>query len=291
MNMHNERRVNILGVGVSALDLRDAVNTVTSFLKTENSGYICVTDMHAIMEAQADSDFRNIQNNSLLTAPDGSPTVWIGRINGYKNMKQVRGADFMLQVCEASVKAGIRHFLYGGRPGVAERLRDVLVDRYPGLQIVGTYTPPFRPLNSQEETELKTKLLESRADILWCGIGCPKQERFMAKYTGVLPVKLMVGVGAAFDFNAGLIKDSPLWVRKCGLQWAHRLVQEPRRLWKRYLLNIPRFVWLYLLQRIGLRSYELPPRPMMPASNMTVGEQAAGNVAAERLNQFGEIAA
>lgn len=290
MDTQGERRVNILGVGVSALDLSDAVDTVTSFLKTGNRGYICVTDMHAIMEAQADPDFRDIQNNSLLTTPDGSPTVWIGRIDGYKNMRQVRGADFMLRLCEASTKTGTRHFLYGGRPGVAERLRDVLIARYPGLQIVGTYTPPFRPLNAQEEVELQQRLIASRVDILWCGIGCPKQERFMAKYIGVLPVKLMVGVGAAFDFNAGLVKDSPLWVRKCGLQWAHRLVQEPRRLWRRYLLNIPRFIWLYLLQRTGVRSYELPPRPARSPSGVVVAGRA-GNGAGEPLNQFGGIAA
>lgn len=260
MNAHIEDRVNILGVGVSALDLSDAVNYVNSFLKTGRKGYICVTGMHGIMEAQGDPEFREIQNNSFLTTPDGIPTVWAGRIDGHNRMKQVRGADFMLQLCETSVKTGTRHFLCGGKPGVAELLREVLTVRFPGLQIVGTYTPPFRPLTVQEENELRNQLLESQADVLWCGISTPKQERFMAKYIGILPVRLMVGVGAAFDLNAGLLKDSPLWVQKCGLQWAHRLCQEPRRLWRRYLLNIPRFVWLYLLQRAGVRSYELPQR-------------------------------
>jgi N-acetylglucosaminyldiphosphoundecaprenol N-acetyl-beta-D-mannosaminyltransferase len=283
-----EDRVNILGVGVSALDLSDAVTTVDSFLKTGNKGYICVTGMHGIMEAQADPEFRRIQNDSFLTTPDGIPTVWIGHIHGHNRMKQVRGADFMLQVCESSAKTGTRHFLYGGRPGVAELLRSVLTLRFPGLQIVGTYTPPFRPLNAQEETELYQRLLESRADVLWCGISTPKQERFMAEYIAKLPVRLMVGVGAAFDLNAGLLKDSPVWVRRCGLQWAHRLCQEPRRLWRRYLFNIPRFLWLYLLQRTGVHSYELPPRP-----SPSVSPGAVANLSPERntSQSLGEIAA
>lgn len=260
MNARIEDRVNILGVGVSALDLSDAVKYVNSFLKTGRKGYICVTGMHGIMEAQNDSEFREIQNNSFLTTPDGIPTVWAGRLDGYSSMRQVRGADFMLQLCESSVNTGTRHFLYGGKPGVAELLRDVLQLRFPGLQIVGTYTPPFRPLNVQEENELRNQLIESKADVLWCGISTPKQERFMAKYIHSLPVRLMVGVGAAFDLNAGLLQDSPKWVQACGLQWAHRLCQEPRRLWRRYLLNIPRFVGLYAMQRLGLRSYEMPYR-------------------------------
>ena len=280
MNARIEDRVNILGVGVSALDLSDAVTFVNSFLKTANKGYICVTGMHGIMEAQADPEFREIQNNSFLTTPDGIPTVWAGHIDGYSNMKQVRGADFMLQVCESAAKTGTRHFLYGGKPGVAQLLAAILTVRFPGLQIVGTYTPPFRPLNVQEEVELHQQLLEAKADVLWCGISTPKQERFMAKYIERLPVRLMVGVGAAFDLNAGLLKDSPPWIQKCGLQWAHRLCQEPRRLWKRYLLNIPRFLGLYAMQRMGMRSYELPHRnPLMSPFGAMIGASAAEGTA------------
>jgi N-acetylglucosaminyldiphosphoundecaprenol N-acetyl-beta-D-mannosaminyltransferase len=275
-------RVNILGVGVNPLDLSSAVSSALSFLDTNKKGYICVTGMHGIMEAQADPELLGIQNNSLLTTPDGIPTVWIGRLDGHHAMKQVRGADFMLGLCEASVAGGARHFLYGGKPGVAKLLRDVLTLRYPGIQIVGTYTPPFRPLNTMEEGDLQRQLAELKVDILWCGISTPKQERFMARYIHFLPVRLMVGVGAAFDLNAGLLNDSPVWVQKCGLQWAHRLWQEPRRLWKRYLLNIPRFLWLYLLQWTGIRSYKLPPAlshtfPAGVASGASPG-QASGTV-------------
>lgn len=292
MNAGIEDRVNILGVGVSALDISDAVTFVNSFLETGNKGYICVTGMHGIMEAQTDPEFREIQNNSCLTAPDGIPTVWIGHFHGHNRMKQVRGADFMLQVCASAAKTGSRQFLFGGKPGVAELLRDVLTVRFPGLQIVGTYTPPFRPLNAQEEVDLYQQLLRSRVDVLWCGISTPKQERFMAHYIGLLPVRLMVGVGAAFDLNAGLLKDSPQWVQKCGLQWAHRLYQEPRRLWRRYLFNIPRFLWLYFLQRTGVRSYELPRRnpassPFDEIANASAGEAQTG----QHLDPLGNVAA
>lgn len=292
MSARLQDRVNILGVGVSPLDLSAAVTCVNSFLETGNKGYICVTGMHGIMEAQADPAFRDIQNNSFLTTPDGIPTVWAGRIDGYSNMKQVRGADFMLKLCESSAETGTRHFLYGGKPGVAELLAAVLTLRFPGLQIVGTYTPPFRSLNADEEADLHQRLLASGADVLWCGISTPKQERFMAKYIGILPVRLMVGVGAAFDLNAGLLADSPQWVQKCGLQWAHRLIQEPRRLWRRYLLNIPRFLWLYALQRTGMRSYKLPYRDpaLSPFGAMATASAGEGQTGQD-FNPLGDVAA
>lgn len=275
-------RVNILGVGISAVDLQRAVHSSLSSIASGAKGYICVTGMHGIMEAQLDAGFRAIQNSSFLTIPDGIPTVWIGRSTGHTNMKQVRGADFMLEVCKASADAGVRHFLYGGKPGVAPLLRDILTRRFPGLQIVGTYTPPFRPLTEEEETDLKRVLEEARADVLWCGISTPKQERFMAKYIHTLPVSLMVGVGAAFDLNAGLLQDSPRWVQHCGLQWAHRLYQEPRRLWRRYVLNIPQFVWLYLMQRAGVRAYDLP---LIDASSIPEQSASALNQARSEIKE------
>jgi N-acetylglucosaminyldiphosphoundecaprenol N-acetyl-beta-D-mannosaminyltransferase len=264
MSVGSNDRVNILGVGVSPLDVPSAVNLVNSFLESPKKGYICVTGMHGIMEAQADPVFREIQNNSVITTPDGIPTVWIGRLLGHKKMKQVAGPEFMLEVCASAQRTGSKHFLYGGKPGVAELLKKTLLERYPDLQIVGTYTPPFRALNAEEDEELYKMVSDSGADVLWCGISTPKQERFMAKYIDILPIKLMIGVGAAFDINSGLIKDSPKWAKNFGLQWFHRMCQEPRRLWRRYLLNIPRFGVLYLMQWTGLRSYDLGHRSSSP---------------------------
>ena len=253
----HEERVNILGVGVSALNMELALRQTESLLDQRRRGYICVTGVHGIMEAQSDNAFRDILNRSFLTTPDGMPTVWLGRIHGFKQMSRVYGPDYMLGLCERSVTKGYRHFLYGGKPGVAEELKAELTRRFPGLQIVGTYTPPFRPLNTEEENDLRSQLEKSQADVLWCGLSTPKQERFMAAYFQRMPVKLMVGVGAAFDLLSGNLSEAPDWMKKAGLQWLYRLIKEPRRLWRRYLINNPKFTWLTLLQLTGLRGFRL----------------------------------
>ena len=250
-------RVNILGVGVSAISMADAVHHADLFLQGGSRGYICVTGVHGIMEAQADEGFRDILNNSFLTTPDGMPTVWLGRRQGFHGMTRVYGPDFMLELCKISVERGYRHFFYGGKPGVAEELKRRLSTKFPGLQVAGTYTPPFRPLNADEESELKRSLHQSKADIFWCGLSTPKQERFMNQYNGKLPVKLMLGVGAAFDINSGNLKDAPGWIKAAGLQWFYRMVQEPRRLAGRYLSNNPRFLWLSFLQLARIRKYSV----------------------------------
>ncbi len=248
-------RVNILGVGVSALNMETALRETESLVNRAGQGYVCVTGVHGIMEAQSDRTFCEILNRSFLTTPDGMPTVWLGHIYGFKQMARVYGPDFMLALCKRSVALGYKHFLYGGKPGVAEKLRAELIRRVPGLRIVGTYTPPFRPLNRGEEDELCAQLESSQADILWCGLSTPKQERFMSAYSHRLPVKLMVGVGAAFDLLSGNLSEAPDWMKKAGLQWIFRLVKEPKRLWRRYLVNNPRFTWLTFLQLTGLKGF------------------------------------
>lgn len=256
-NSSEHTRVNILGVGISAVNMESAVGLADSIVRKGTKGYICVTGVHGVMEAQTDPSFREIQNRSLITTPDGMPTVWIGRLRGHREMGRVYGPDFMLEFCALAVERGYRMFLYGGQTGVAEQLAAMLISRFPGLEIAGTYTPPFRPLNPEEEADLHRMLQESRADVLWCGLSTPKQERFMAGYIDRLPVKLMVGVGAAFDINSGRTSDAPQWMKQAGMQWCYRLFQEPGRLWRRYLYNNPKFVWLFLLQFLGLRRYEL----------------------------------
>lgn len=250
-------RVNILGVGVSALSMRTALEKTESLLDSGGSGYICVTGVHGVMEAQKDEAFRQILNRSFLTTPDGMPTVWLGRLRGFREMTRVYGPDFMSELCRRSVGKGYRHFLYGGNPGVAEELRAALIARFPGVEIVGTYTPPFRPLNAEEEAELTERLAAARPDVLWCGLSTPKQERFMDAYVGKLPVRLMVGVGAAFDLLSGNLSEAPAFMKRTGLQWLYRLIKEPRRLWRRYLSNNPRFTWLTLLQLSGIRRFSL----------------------------------
>ena len=250
-------RANVLGVGISAINMAQAVSLFESWLGNGVKGYVCVTGVHGVMEAQKDPSFRRILNQSLLTTPDGMPTVWVGKLQGFREMGRVFGPDLMYAVCRLSVDKGYRHFFYGGRPGVAEQLRANLTSAIPHLRVAGTYTPPFGPLSAQEEARLIDLVAEAKPDIFWVGLSTPKQERFMAEYSHKIQAKLMVGVGAAFDLHSGLIKDAPDWVKSSGLQWLHRLVQDPRRLWRRYLVNNPRFLWKISLQLAGLSEYSL----------------------------------
>lgn len=247
---------NILGTHVSALNLGSAVDLADHWLRTQaGHAYVCVTGVHGVMEAHADPALRQILNSALMSVPDGMPMTWIGRWQGHVRMDRVFGPDFMAAMCGISVEREYRHFLCGGEPGVAEQLRETLERRFPGLNVVGTWTPPFRNLCAAEEAELSALLRVSQPHILWVGMSTPKQERFMAQYVHRLNVPLLVGVGAAFDFHTGRIRDCSTWMKHCGLQWLHRLVQEPRRLWRRYLRTNPVFIWHIVWQLTGLRKY------------------------------------
>lgn len=233
----------VLGVSVSAVNLSSAVLIAEAWIARRRPGYICLTGVHGIMEAHSDPEFRHILNHAVLNAPDGMPLSWIGHAQGHHLMDRVFGPDFMAAMCGASACRRYRHFLYGGQPGVAEDLRRALVQRFPGLQIVGTCTPPFRPLTPPEEDEVLSAIQRAQPDIVWVGLSTPKQERFMAAWVERLRVPLLVGVGAAFDYHTGRLKDSPRWIKRAGLQWLHRLAQDPRRLWRRYLRTHPAFLW------------------------------------------------
>ena len=239
---------NVLGVNVSAIDLDRAVHIADRWIASDQQGYICVTGVHGVMEAQRDPKLLHILNHAFLNAPDGMPMSWVGRLQGFSKMDRVFGADLMAALCQLSVERNYRNFLYGGEPGVAELLKEKLETRFPGLQIVGTYTPPFRDLTSEEEKEIIGQVRTARPHILWVGLSTPKQERFMARYIDRLEVPLLVGVGAAFDYHTGRINDCSDWIKRAGMQWMHRLIQDPRRLWKRYLRNNPAFIWKIALQ-------------------------------------------
>jgi N-acetylglucosaminyldiphosphoundecaprenol N-acetyl-beta-D-mannosaminyltransferase len=251
-------RCNVLGVHISGINMDMAISLSDNHIQAGRPGYVCVTGVHGVMEAQSDLEFRSILNRSFINTPDGMPTVWVGRLQGHSTMARVFGPDYMLRMCELSLTRGYRHFFYGGNTGVAEELARNLSSRYPGLQIAGTYTPPFRQLNASEESELIKVIDDSRPHIFWVGLSTPKQERFMAKYTNRLNVPLMVGVGAAFDFHTGRIADAPKWMKNSGLQWLHRLIQEPRRLGKRYMVNNPKFIWKIGLQLSGIQDFNKP---------------------------------
>jgi N-acetylglucosaminyldiphosphoundecaprenol N-acetyl-beta-D-mannosaminyltransferase len=252
-------RANVLGVGVHAIDLPSAVSIIENAVRERVKGYVCVTSVHGVMEAQRDPEFRDILNHALLVTPDGMPTVWVGRMQGNSGMKRVFGPDLMLEVCRRSAGTGTRHFLYGGKPGIADELAEGLQHRFPGIKVVGTFTPPFRPLEPSEQLALERQLDAALPDIVWVGLSTPKQEKFMAANFRQLSCNLMIGVGAAFDIHTGHLKDAPKWIKDAGLQWVHRLCQEPSRLWKRYLRNNSAFLFAIGLQITGLRRHSLPP--------------------------------
>lgn len=243
-------RLNVLGVNISITNIPNALSIIESWIEYNERHYVCVRDVHGVMECQHDEDLRQIHNDSGLTVPDGMPLVWAGWLKGFAQMSRVYGPDLMLEMCELSVKKRYTHFLYGGNKGVAEELQESLERRFPGIHIVGIYTPPFRALNNHEERKLRKQIARLKPDLFWVGLSTPKQEHFMAEYIQKLDTKVMLGVGAAFDIHTGRTIDAPDWIKKIGMQWLHRLCQEPTRLWRRYLYNNPIFVYKFIKQLI-----------------------------------------
>lgn len=253
-------RANVLGIGISAIDMPTALARVDEAIRLRRKGYVCVTGVHGVMEAQEDPSLRAVFNNSFMTTPDGVPMVWVGRAQGHADMRRVYGPELMLKVVAQGVDRGYRHFLFGGNEGIAGDLQREMERRFPGARFVGTCTPPFRPLNDDETAALVAQVREAKPDIIWVGLSTPKQDRFMSAFLPKLDTTLMFGVGAAFDIHTGHIAEPPQWVMQAGLQWLHRLIQEPRRLWFRYLYYNPKFIWGVLLQFAGLRRQPLPAK-------------------------------
>jgi N-acetylglucosaminyldiphosphoundecaprenol N-acetyl-beta-D-mannosaminyltransferase len=255
-------KVNVLGVGISVLDQERAREFLFDALRQGRRGYVTVTGVHGVSEAQNDPTLRDILNRALLVTPDGMPMVWMGKLQGHRSIQRVYGPDLMLNLCEHSMRPGYTHFLCGGVPGVADDLKRKLETRFPGLKIVDTFTPPFRSLNGAELNELQRRVRQARPDFFWVGLSTPKQERFMAEHMSVLPeAKIFIGVGAAFDLLTGRIRQAPRSVQRIGLEWLFRLLQEPKRLGKRYLTNNPLFVLRATAQLLRLRNYLLPEGP------------------------------
>ena len=241
-------RVDILGVGVSAINMDDALEVIDEWITTGVRRYVCITGVHGVMESQRDEALRRIHNGAGLVTPDGMPLVWLSKWRGWHRTTRVYGPDLMLALCERSLATGYRHFFYGGKEGVPERLARRLQKRYPGLTVAGTYSPPFKAVTEQEGEAVIDRINAAKPDIVWVGLGTPKQEHWMAQHVDRLTASVLLGVGAAFDFHAGLKRQAPRWMQRSGLEWLFRLATEPRRLWRRYLVNNPLFVWLTLLQ-------------------------------------------
>jgi N-acetylglucosaminyldiphosphoundecaprenol N-acetyl-beta-D-mannosaminyltransferase len=241
-------RVDVLGVNVSAINMDDALEVIDGWITSGEHQYVCVTGVHGVMESQRDPALRRIHNAAGLVTPDGMPLVWLSRIHGQRRTTRVYGPDLMLALCERSIATGYRHFFYGGGERVAERLVQRLERRFPGLAVAGVHAPPYRTLSPDDDEEIVRHINATKPDIVWVGLGTPKQEHWMAQHVHRLTAPTLIGVGAAFDFHAGVKAQAPRWMQRSGLEWLFRLASEPRRLGKRYLVNNPTFIWMTLRQ-------------------------------------------
>lgn len=246
-------RVEILGVGVSAIDPGEALRQIEGWLESRERRYVCVNTVHSLLCAQDDPVLREVYREAAMVTPDGMPLVWLSRRRGESDVRRVYGPDLMLACCDVFRERGARHYFYGGAEGVPQLLAERLTERYPGLQVAGGYSPPFRTLTEAEDAAVVDRINEARPDFVWVGLGAPKQDHWMADHVGRLTAPVLVGVGAAFDFHAGLKRQAPAWMQERGLEWFFRLLSEPRRLAGRYLAGNSRFVALVLAEELRLR--------------------------------------
>jgi N-acetylglucosaminyldiphosphoundecaprenol N-acetyl-beta-D-mannosaminyltransferase len=249
--------VNVLGVGISPINMAMALEQIDRWIRDGDRQYVCVCTVATIMECRRAQDLRAVVNAAGMRTPDGMPLVWLAHLRGHREVNRVYGPDLMLAVMAESGARGYRHYLYGGGPGVAERLARVMTDRFPGIDFTGLESPPFAPLDRLCTPQAAASINERRPDIVWVGLGNPKQERWMARMRPLLEAPVLIGVGAAFDFHSGVKAQAPRWMQRSGLEWLFRLVHEPRRLWKRYLIDNPWFVYEVALQTAGLKDFSL----------------------------------
>ena len=259
-------RINVLGVGVSILDMQAAVSKIIAGAdQPEHAGYVTVTGVHGVIESQRDTELKKVYNQSFLSTPDGMPMVWVGRTLGHRKISRVYGPDLMLEISKASADTQRAHYYFGGNDGVADKLKSDLENRFEGLNVVGTMTPPFRPMTAEEDQNLVDELQRLKPHFFWVGLGAPKQERFMHDFLQRHPDltadwdhgMIMLGVGAAFDFHTGRLRQAPKFMQRCGFEWLFRLAMEPSRLWKRYAYSNSMFLCRIFPQLLGLKKYEM----------------------------------
>lgn len=241
--------VSLVEVAVAVIDYESTLDLIDGQVARRRPGYICVANVHTVMAAAEDAELRSALSGSLVNVPDGMPLVWALRALGHPLHDRVYGPELMWRACARAARGGTRFYLYGGRDQQAlSRLADNLRRHHPGLQLVGGFSPPHRPLTGEERDAVIDEINRAAPDVVWVGVGVPKQEKWMAEMRPHLEAPVLVGVGAAFDFHAGLVPQAPPWLQRAGLEWAYRLAREPRRLWRRYLRYNPRFVTAFAAQ-------------------------------------------
>lgn len=232
----------VIDARIDALSWDAALARIENWGKARESRYVCICNVHSVVTASKDAAFRLVVDDADMATPDGAPVAWMLRRLGFSHQTRINGPDLMWRYCVMAAKTGQKMFFYGGTERTLDLLRERLSKQFPSLQIVGSYSPPFRALTEQEDTWICDQINMSGANVVWVSLGCPKQEFWMASHRGYINA-VMVGVGAAFDYHAGVIPRAPLWMQNAGLEWVHRLFSEPRRLWRRYLFTNSFFVF------------------------------------------------
>ncbi len=245
-------RSTVLGSPIDVVNWPQAVERVLELAKVRESKYVCACNVHVVVTAKSDQKLADAIAQADLATPDGMPIAWSIRRAGYQDQRRINGPDLMLQTCMQAVREDVSIFLLGSSPSTLEHLREKLLSQCRGLQIAGSHSPPFRPLSDAEESAIVSTINESGAGIVFIGLGCPKQELWMQRQRGKVHA-VMIGVGAAFDYHAGTLKRAPNWMQGIGLEWLFRLMMEPRRLWRRYLVTNSVFVAATTAQMLGLK--------------------------------------
>ena len=277
----------ILGIPIGSIDMPTAVERILSWCEWRESRYVCACDVHSLMRAVGDDMHKRALQSADLVTPDGQPIVWTARMRGNRIIGRVCGPDLLVRVCQAAVSRNVKHYFYGGAEGVAQRVAQELVKEIPGIEIAGVESPPFRPLTATEEDALRKRVKASGARIMWVGLGCPKQEQWMLDHVGRFPGTVLIGIGAAFDFQSKRVKRAPLWMQKTGLEWLHRLLSEPSRLWRRYLVIAPQFVAASLAETARLRWARRRPARELRADTIGRATVAIANTTIALQASFG----
>ena len=242
-------RVRVVSLTPNVLDRDKAVAAIDALVERSNGGYVCFSTVHMVMESHDDPEFGEKVNAADLIITDGMPLVWMQRLQGCREAQRIRANDLMIALCEHAASDGNTVGFYGGKQEVIDAIKARAEKELPDLKIVYAYSPPFRPLTDEEDVEIVNEINAASPDLLFMGLGCPKQENWMSAHRGRLK-SVMLGVGASFDFYAGNVRDCPDWIGRLGLEWLYRLTQEPKRLWRRYLILNPRFMLLAAMQLV-----------------------------------------
>lgn len=245
-------KINICNVIIDNLSMEEAIRSIEALVKKKKPAIVVTPNIDHIIKLQKDTNFREIYKNASLVLADGMPLLWAARFLGGSLKEKVSGSDLFLKLCELAAEKGHRLFFLGGRPGAALKASEILKDKYPNIQIIGTYSPPFDFENDKAENDKVVRMIKNaKPDILFVGLGAPKQEKWIYKHRNEYQVPVSIGIGASFEFVAGIVKRAPVWMQKAGLEWLWRLIQEPKRLWKRYLVDDMKFFWLVFKQKLN----------------------------------------